>query len=304
MKKQVLCLCLPLLVGLAACSKGDKVENVEEKKAIVNEVAEGAAKKIGHDDFVFDLSFAVDGELTFPEGKLAMDGCEIEAQGEFDFPDTLEKGSDISKIKAHVGVETDGDISFTKGSSTTKVDCDSKFADFYFQDGTIYADIYKNGFSEFLLSLFESGLELPVKDKLNLSELIDPNSVLEFQEDFSSPDIPEEILSQVQIYVSGDEYTFELDTSEAVFKDESGVEHNVKDFYGLDIEASLVFDKEFRIKDLEVEGDIDVSKLDEDKQVSGQLSVDFDLNVNYKANPTVKSVTNPEEYKQFKLFSK
>ena len=304
MKKQVLCLCLPLLVGLVGCSKGDKVETVEEKKAVVNEVAEGITKNLGFEDFVFDLQFSVDGEVVFPEGKLELDDFEIEAQGEFDFPDTLEKGADIANIKAHVGLETDGDITFIQGSAVTKVDCDAKFADFYFDAGTIYADVYKNTFTDFLASTLGLELELPLKSKLNLSELIDPNSVIDLQKDFETPDIDEEILKQIQIYVSGSEYTFELDTSEVVVKDDDGVDRNVKDFYGVDIEASLVVDKEFHIKELEVEGEVDVTKLDEKKEATGKLSFDLDLNLNYKKNPTVKSVENKEAYKQFKLFSK
>lgn len=304
MKKQVLCLCLPLLLGLVGCSKGDKVESVEEKKAVVNDVTEGVTKHLGFNDFVLDFDFRVDGEFSSEGNKLAFDDFEIEAQGEFDFPDTMEKGADIAGIKAHVGLTTDGDIEYTVGSAVTKVDCDSKFADFFFEEGTFYADIYKNGLSDFLASIMELEAELPIKSKLNLSELIDPNSVIDLQKEFESPEIPEEILSQVQIYVSGDEYTFELDTAEAEFTDEEGVKHNVKEFYGVDVEASFVIDKEFRLQELELEGSVDVNKLDEDHKATGNLAINLDLNLNYKSNPTVKSVSNKEEYKQFKLFSK
>ena len=305
MKKHIACLCLPLLVGLAACSKGDKVESVEEKRAIVNQVAEGVTKSLGKSDFVFDLSFKVDGEVTLPDGKITLDDFELQAQGEFDFPETLEKGSDIANIKAHLGIETDGDIEFVKEGATTHVDCDSKICDFFFEEGTFYADIYKSNFSEFLVGQVLNGaLELPLKSKLNLSELIDPNSVIDLQKDFETPEIDDALLNAINLYVASDEYTFEIDSSEVNIKDDAGVERNVKDFLGVDIEASLVIDKEFRLTDFEVEGTLDIAKLDEGKKASGKLDFDFDLNVNYKANPEVKSVSNKEEYKQFKLFSK
>lgn len=304
MKKQLVCLCLPLLVGLAGCSKGDKVESVEEKRAVVNVIAEGATKTLGKDDLVFDLSFTLDGELTFPEGKLVLDDFKLEAQGEFDFPEKLEKGADISNIKAHIGLETDGDLQFVKDGATTNVDCDSKFADLYFDEGTIYADVYKCSLSEFLVANLGAKLELPVKSKLNLAELIDPNSVIDMQKEFESPDLPDEVLNAFVLYVASDEFTFELDTSTVNVKDDDGVERNVKDFYGVDLEASLVVDKNFRLTDFEASGSVDVSKLDEDKKVTGSLEFDFDLNVNYKSNPSVKAVENKEQYKQFKLFSK
>ena len=281
------------------------VESVEEKRAIVNQVAEGVTKNLGKSDFVFDLSFKVDGEVTLPDGKIKLDDFELQAQGEFDFPDTLEKGSDIAKIKAHLGIETDGDIEFVKDGATTHVDCDSKLCDFFFEEGTIYADIYKSNFSEFLVGQVLNGaLELPLKSKLNLSELIDPNSVIDLQEDFEAPEIDDALLNAINLYVASDEYTFEIDSSEVNIKDDAGVERNVKDFLGVDIEASLVIDKEFHLTDFEVEGSVDIAKLDEDKKASGKVDFDFDLNVNYKANPEVKSVSNKEEYKQFKLFSK
>lgn len=302
MKKQIFYLTLPLLLTLAGCSKGTKIENIAEKKAIVNEVAEGATKRLGHDDFVFELGLSLDGEFTSEEGKFVFDDFELESEGEFDFPDILEKGSDISNIKAHLGLVTDGDLSLTMNGATTNVDCDADFAELYFQQGTIYADVAKSNLAEFLVGILGGELELPLKSKLNLAELIDPNSVIDLQKDFTAPNIPEEILSQVEFYVSDDEYIFELDTSEAVMQDKDGVQHNVEDYYGLDITASLVVDKSFRLQELELDGEINLTKFDKDNEISGEISISLDLDVDYEANPSVKSVSNPEAYKQFKLF--
>lgn len=305
MKKQILCLALPLLLGgLAGCSKGTKVENLEEKKAIVNDVAEGAAKNIGKSDLTFNLNLKVDGEVTLPEGKVKFDSFALEAEGEFDFPETLEKGSDIKNIKAHLGLETAGKITVTQGSVETKAECNCKFADFYLDEGIIYGDIYKNGFSDFLNSALSLGQELPVKSKLDFGSLIDPDSIIDMQEDFEAPEIPEELLNEVAIYVANDKFTFELDTREATFKDDAGVEHSVKDFYGVDLNASLVIDKEFHLKEVEAKGNLDVSKLDEKKQASGNLAVNLQVKVNRKDNPSVPAVSDKEAYKEFKLFGK
>ena len=305
MKKQILCLALPLLLGgLAGCSKGTKVESLEEKKAIVNEVAEGAAKNIGKSDLTFNLNMKVDGEVTFPEGKVKFDSFALEAEGEFNFPETLEKGSDIKNIKAHLGLETAGKITVTQGSVETKAECNCRFADFYLDEGVIYGDIYKNGFSDFLNSALKLGLELPMKSKLDFGSLINPDTILDMQKDFESPDIPDELLSQVAIYVAGDKFTFELDTREATFKDDAGVEHSVKDFYGVDLNASLVIDKEFHLKEAEIKGNLDVSKLDEKKQARGNLAVNLQAKVNRKDNPSVPTVSNKDAYKEFKLFGK
>ena len=305
MKKQILCLALPLLLGgLVGCSKGTKVENLEEKKAIVNEVAEGAAKNIGKSDLTFNFNLKVDGEVTLPEGKVKFDSFALEAEGEFNFPETLEKGSDIKNIKAHLGFETAGKITVTQGSVETKAECNCKFADFYLDEGIIYGDLYKNGFSDFLNSALSLSLELPMKSKLDFGSLIDPDTVLDMQKDFESPDIPDELLNQVAIYVAGDKFTFELDTREVTFKDDAGVEHSIKDFYGVDLNTSLVVDKEFHLKEVEAKGNLDASKLSEKKEASGNLAVNLQGKVNRKDNPSVPTVSDKDAYKEFKLFGK
>lgn len=309
MKKQILCLALPLLLGLAGCSsqegpsKGSKIENIEEKKAVAEEVVEGVTKNLGLKDFTLEASTRLNGAVTFDEGTLTLNNFGVKATGEFDFPEVLEKGSDISNIKAHLAIETSGSFSLAHGGTTASVDCSytEKDFEFYFSEGTIYGDAYDTALTSFLKTAFELDFALPMKSKLDLAALVDPDKVIDLQEDFESPDIPEEVLSQMAIYVAEDAFTFELNTAEAVVKDDDGVDHIVKDLYGVNAVASLSIDNAFRFKSFSVAGSVDTSKLDDGK-CSGNLDVNFNLNLNYQDSPSVKEVSNKEAYEDFKLF--
>lgn len=300
MKKQILFV-LPALALLAGCSKGSEVESVEQKQAIINEVAEGAAKRAGHDDFEVEFHLDVDGSIKNEENEVKFVDFEVDVEGAFDFPDVLKKGSDIKGINAFLGIETDGKLTNKINGVSAEVDCEGKLADFYFEDGTFYSDVYKTDLSQYLMSMFAPKQELPQKYKINFSELIDPNSALEIKDGFEMDDIDPEILSQIHVYTSDSKYTLQLDTSEINLTDEEGVKHNVKDFYGVDLEGELVVDSDFRLLSVDISGDIDVSKLDEDKKSTGSLSVDLELELDYAKNPSVKKASNKQEYKDFKL---
>lgn len=151
------------------------------------------------------------------------------------------------------------------------------------------------------MSMFEPKQALPQKYKINLSELIDPNDVLDIQDDFEMENLDPEILSQVQIYVSDDKYTFEIDTSMMTIKDDDGVKCHLKDYLWVDLEGELVVDSSFRLVSIDLARDVNITKLDQDKQTTGELSIDFELELDYTPNLSIKKVSNKEQYKDFKL---
>lgn len=309
MKKQVLCLALPLLLGLAGCSsqegpsKGSKIDNVEQKRAIVDEVIEGVAKNIGLQDFTFELNAGVNGTLGLEEASFAFDHFGAKLSGAFDFPAKLEKGSDVENIKAYMQVVTSGSFSAMNEGTTVSVDCSATTpdAEFYFDEGTIYGDVYETSLTNFIVMAGVT-LDLPIKSKLDLASLIDPDKVIDLQEDFESPEIPDEVVSQLDIYVSEETFTFEVNTNTAVSKDETGAEKTVKELFGVDGTVSLSIDKQFRFKSFSLDANVDVAKVDDSHSRTGNLDLDLSLALNYQDSPTVKQVADKESYEVFKLF--
>ncbi len=301
MNKKILILSLPALLGLASCSKGTEVKTVEEKKAVINQVAENTVKNVAKDDFTFDATLRADGTVRASGAEFALKSFEAKVKGEVNFPEKLEKGSDINDIEAHISIETSGKLTVKQGEQSSEIDCRATLFELYFEEGVVYSDFNSNALNNFIFSMAFPKITLPDHKYLSIAESYDPNEILDLQEDFEAPEIPVEILESLQVYTSDSAFTFDLDTSKVSYQDESGATVTLKDEKGIDLSGELVIDSAFRFKSLNVEGQVDTAKVGEEGSASGTLNVSAHAEVNYKNNPSVKKVADKSIYTEFKL---